>query len=298
MSASFLLPVLVVAAAVLLAQAMAPMLQPRARARALVIVGIGAATTWLWLVVAVAMGGLAEQVALERWIGWCPRLSLVDGHVLAWQGILGAALLASSSFGLLKAVRAQLCLRRELPHIDGSGVLVVDSPAPGAFAVPGRRGGVVVTQGMIATLDADEQQVLWAHETAHLRNNHHRFLILSDLFVGVLPLLSPVRRQLDFAIERWADEDSAARTGDRRLVARAIAKAGLASMGGGETRLAMANSSVPARVEAMLSAPRSANPVTHLALGAVGALGALAIGGSTIQLHHLLALARHVCTGG
>lgn len=266
-------------------------------AKALVVVGVGAASTWLWLLVMMTVGGLAGQQAVDRWIGWCPKLYLADGHVPLWQGIVGSALLALAAAGLMRAAWAQLQLRRSLPRCGETGVLLVDSMAPSAFTVPGRHGGVVVSRGMVAALDEDERRVLWAHEGAHLRNHHHRFLAVADLAAGVCPLLRPAARQVDFAIERWADEDSAECTGDRRLVARAIAKAALASIGQRDIRLAMSGSSVPARVEAMLSTPRTSGPAASAGVLSLVALAATAVGGSTIQLHHLLSLAQHVCGG-
>lgn len=272
-------------------------LRPHLAARALLIVGIAAASAWLWLLAALSVAGLAEQESIERWIGWCPRLYLADGHVPLWLGLGAFVLLVASLRGLARAFGAQVRLRRALPRCDDTGVLVVDSMTPRAFAVPGQGGGVVVSRGMIAALDADEQRVLWAHERAHLRNHHHRFLAAADLMVGVLPVLGPVARRLEFAIERWADEDSAERTGDRRVVARAIAKAALASIDQPDVRMAMAGCGVPARVEAMLAGPRSTGLAATVSPVVVAGLATASVAGSTIQFHHLLAFSRHICGG-
>ncbi|MDV9172605.1 M48 family metalloprotease, partial [Streptomyces sp. W16] len=44
---------------------------------------------------------------------------------------------------------------------------VVDSPHPDAYALPGRPHRIVVTTGMLRSLDAAEREALFAHERAH-----------------------------------------------------------------------------------------------------------------------------------
>lgn len=298
MSLSFVFPLLVVAAAFTLVQVLCRWLPPRAAAQAHAVVGVAAASAWLWTLFALTFGALAEQTEVERWVGWCPRLYLADDHVPWWVGLAAGSLLAASLAGIGRVSVAQIRLRRALPDCDGSGLLLVDSATPIAFTVPGRRGGVVVSRGMMAALDRDEQSVLWAHERAHLRNHHHRYLLAADLVAGVLPLLRPLAARINYSLERWADEDSASETGDRRLVARAIAKAALASVAHRDVRLAMASSSVPARVDAMLTLPRSRGLAATLVVLSVTGLSVMTVGGSTVQLHHLFVFARHLCGGG
>ncbi|MCY7419722.1 MAG: M56 family metallopeptidase [Chloroflexi bacterium] len=175
-------------------------------------------------------------------------------------------------------------------------MLVLDCDEPAAFAVPGRRGGIVVSRGMIDALDDGEQSVVWAHERAHLRNRHHWYLGAADLAAAALPALRPLASQVHFGTERWADEDSVRSTGDRRLVARTIAKAALASNAHRHPQMAMATSAVPGRVEALID---PSQPVLGTGPGIAVALSlmALTVGGSTIQLHHLVTLVEHVCGG-
>jgi hypothetical protein len=72
-----------------------------------------------------------------------------------------------------------------------------------------------------------------AHERAHLARRHHRLTTAAAAAAAVNPLLIPVRRAVEFLVERWADEDAAADVGDRDLTARAVARAALAASGPG-----------------------------------------------------------------
>src|SRR5205085_4994912 len=74
------------------------------------------------------------------------------------------------------------------------------------------------------------------------------------------PLLRPTARGVRLAVERDADEAAAAEVGDRRLVARALARAGLAKAGtssprrrGGAVALAATDGFVAQRAMALLS---------------------------------------------
>jgi hypothetical protein len=138
------------------------------------------------------------------------------------------------------------------PH----GLLVADWAAPLAVAVPGRPGHVLVTSGMLRLLDAPERRAVLAHERAHLAHRHHRAVAAVAAAAALNPLLRPVREAVTYLVERWADEDAAAAVGDRALVARAVARAALAT-----TRdvpapvLGMHGGVVVRRVQALLAPP-------------------------------------------
>ncbi|CAN5754244.1 hypothetical protein BH20ACT4_BH20ACT4_06730 [soil metagenome] len=67
------------------------------------------------------------------------------------------------------------------------------------------------------------------YERAHVTHHHHRHLATAEVAAAIMPLVRPLLTRLRFATERWADETAACEIGDRRLVARAIARAALAS---------------------------------------------------------------------
>ncbi len=293
---TFALPFVVAMVAAAAAAVAQRRLRPEIATQTLAVACVAAAAAWMWALLALVLGALAEVTSIDRWLAWCPNLYLADRHV-AWSiGVAAAVLLAASTAALVRCIRRTVAHRRRLPACGDDGVLVLECEEPTAFAVPGRRGGIVVSRGMIDALDDGERSVLWAHERAHLRNRHHWYLGASDLASAVLPALRPLARQVRFGTERWADEDSVRSTGDRLLVARAIAKAALASNGHRHPRMAMAASAVPARVEALVDPKRNILG-TGTGLAVATSIMVLTIGGSTIQLHHLVTLLEHVCGG-
>jgi Zn-dependent protease with chaperone function len=118
-------------------------------------------------------------------------------------------------------------LRNAGPAADG--VVVADWSEPLAIAVPGRPGEVLLTTGMIRVLGAAERRAVVAHERAHLAHRHHLAVQLAGAAAAVNPLLRPVRDTVGYLVERWADEEAARVVGDRDLVARAVARAALAT---------------------------------------------------------------------
>ncbi|MEU0524919.1 M56 family metallopeptidase [Streptomyces niveus] len=166
----------------------------------------------------------------------------------------------------------------------------------GAPARDGMSGGrIVVSTAMLACLDADERAALVAHERAHLAGHHHRYLLLVRFAARANPLLMPLRSAVAYATERWADEEAARVTGERRVVARAIGKAALVSRGTPTPTLTgfAAPGPVPRRVAALLEPAPSAVrwPPVFTAVGlaawaaAAGTLGsALSSANATVTL--------------
>jgi Zn-dependent protease with chaperone function len=104
-------------------------------------------------------------------------------------------------------------------------VLLVDDIVPEAFAVPGRRGVVVVTTALRDALSPAELAAVVRHEHAHLRGRHHFFVQAVEVAVCLNPLLYRWRAAVRFAAERHADESAA--QPDRDAAARAVAKVAL-----------------------------------------------------------------------
>ena len=146
----------------------------------------------------------------------------------------GAALLAvavaAAGRAAWRRVRALVSAARHARCLPGSSqVVVVPDGSPDAYAVPGWPGRIVVTAGMLDALNPDERRVLLAHERAHAQSHHYLFTALTHLAAAANPLLRPVAAAVTYTVERWADETAARDCGDRRLAARAIGKAALAS---------------------------------------------------------------------
>jgi Zn-dependent protease with chaperone function len=144
---------------------------------------------------------------------------------LAVSVLLAAALRRAARSGRDLAYAAWMC-RRLGP--GAGGLVVIEDEHPDAYALPGLDGRVIVSTGMLRALPADERRVLLAHEQAHLSHRHYLYVHLTELAAAANPLLRPLASAVQAAVERWADEIAATEVGDRRLVARALARAGLA----------------------------------------------------------------------
>ncbi|MFF7976308.1 M48 family metalloprotease [Streptomyces sp. NPDC007905] len=163
---------------------------------------------------------------------------------------------------VLRQTRAFRAARTEAGRGPAAGDLcVVDSPRPDAYALPGRPHRIVVTTAMLRSLDGPEREALFAHERAHNEGGHHYFLAAAELAAHCHPALRPVRETIRLAAERAADEAAAVSVGDRRLTARAIARAALAGQAARSERpdfaAAATTGPVPQRVQALLAAPRT-----------------------------------------
>jgi beta-lactamase regulating signal transducer with metallopeptidase domain len=193
---------------------------------------------------------------------------------LAWRAVRELRALAVE---LRDAAR----LRRTIRERSNARLAVIHDPVPAAHAVGGvltSRGAVVITSSMLALLDADEQAAVIAHEQAHLRQRHATFMAALRLCAALNPLIASMVRDMRFALERWADEDAAARTG-RTTLASALAKAALAVLdssahGPAAWALAFHRHGVTDRVAALLAEPnrRSTPAWALLALSLTAAL--------------------------
>jgi Zn-dependent protease with chaperone function len=147
-------------------------------------------------------------------------------------GLFALAALAGGAVRLTLDLRhrADAVRRLRAPGRPENGLVVADWAAPLAVAVPGRPGHVLVTSGMLRLLGAPERRAVLAHERAHLRHRHHLAVSAVAAAAAVNPLLRPVRETVTYLVERWADEEAATTVGDRGLVARAVARAALATV--------------------------------------------------------------------
>jgi Zn-dependent protease with chaperone function len=292
---ALLLPGLVAAVASMTAAMVHRWLRPSTAAPVLALVSVATALAVVWSLVLLAVGFLAHVAWLANVAAWCRTIDVAHVAVPPAAGLMSIGLLATMGCSMLRTG-----LRRGRPQGRPAAttelvVLPIDEPT--AYAVPGRPGHIVVSRGMLRALDDDERRVLLAHERAHLRLRHHQYLRLVDVAVAVVPLLSPMATRVRFATERWADEEAASQIGDRHLVARAVAQAALVTSGYPTPSLAFGGLGVPARVEALIGNEPPRGAATG-AVVAITAIAVLAVGGSTIQFHHLLAYASTVCSIG
>jgi len=230
-------------------------------------------------VLAVAAFVVLAQVPSVAALGHWSVAVVRHGHLVpvAAGVVAGVAVALLSTSAVWRAVRAgrDLALAARLCHQLGpavAGLVVVQDDIPDAYALAGLRGRVVVSTAMLQALPADERAVLLAHEAAHLSRRHHVYGQIVELAAAANPLLRSTARAVGTAVERWADEVAAAEVGDRRLAARALARAGLArseaAQDGGRSRqpaargaaLAAVDAHVGHRIRALLSPPPRRRP--------------------------------------
>ena len=287
---SVLLPLIVAVGLAIIVTATHRRLPPFVAARAVTItlaVVAAASVPTLWIV---SFGWLAHIPLLGGWLDWCAEALGVHGPIPAWFGV--PALLLS----IAGIVRTRTVLRgyRRLRHDHPGTVEIADHAQPFAFTLPGRGGHVVLSSGLIDMLDDAEQEVVLAHERAHARHRHDRYLLTAQLAAALIPPLRFLAGRLQFSLERWADEIAVAHCGDRSFVARTLGKVALRSITPAGA-MSFAGLGVPARVAALLSPPMTPlRSSSHAALwGAILATGMLA----ALQIHHLARLVTALCAG-
>ena len=246
-------------------------------------------SSFVTALILVMLASLSTIPFFDGVLGWC---AAVYGHAApAWAGLAAATALL---IGFVRLVSWHRRWQRAVrPWRDSGPIHIVSDGPPVALAVPGRPGTIVIGSALFSALDAREQAVVYAHERAHLQLHHDRFVRVGDVSAALVPALIPVARLLRFTTERWADEVAARRTGDRQLVARVVAKAALLSNGQRTLVPAIASTGPTARVEALLAeaSPRVSPVAVVTSIAAI----AIALGGSSVQLHHLAAFVSHVC---
>jgi beta-lactamase regulating signal transducer with metallopeptidase domain len=177
--------------------------------------------------------------------------------------IVVVSLLAAATYRAVQAVRALVVADRSMNQFTpvSGDLVIVDDDIPTAYSIGGWRGRIVVSTSMLTALSASERRVVLAHEESHLRHRHWLYVKLAAVAVAANPLLRPVVPSIKRGIERWADEDAAVSVGDRPLVARALARAALATAGRPiqpAVGLAIADDRVAERVTLLLApAPRA-----------------------------------------
>jgi len=286
--------------------------------------------TWLLCAAAVVLAGCAAA-ALALAAGFAaarqPALAQLGHYSLApfstrdpvpVAGGIGAALALAGAAAALAArsrhrVRALLLSYRRAARLTArDGIVVLPGPDLEAYALPGWPGRIVVSGGLLDLLEPRRRAALIAHERAHLAGRHHLFTITAWMAAAACPLLIPVARAVEFTVERWADEEAAAATGDRRLVAETIGQVAVMTAARGAARSTARSAlrlgvtgparrrpsvawagPVPRRVAALLAAPpRAQRRVLLAACAAVVLLAGLAVLDAARDLHALLELAQ------
>ncbi|MFL6112111.1 MAG: M56 family metallopeptidase [Catenulispora sp.] len=157
-------------------------------------------------------------------------LGLPQEIALALAGMLAVRLVGVTS---LSALRIERDLRRQRDAVDLAAehadhqLRVLEHAAPAAYCLPGTRPRIVITEGTIAALAADELEAVLAHERAHARWRHELVVQPFVAWESALPL-PPARRAtaaVTMLVEMLADDHAAHAVG-RPALARALVAIG------------------------------------------------------------------------
>ncbi|MFI8161835.1 M56 family metallopeptidase [Streptomyces microflavus] len=265
-------------------------LHPRRAARLLTTVAVILAScslVCLGLLVVVGTAQLPGNPLPDGWSDDEVREAVPHDAFAGKASILAlVAVTAACGFTVRRHYRFRARAHRTLAGLPGGGDLaVLPDDVPYAYALPGSPGRVMVSTAMLTALDPAERRALLAHERAHLEGRHHRLLLATRLAGCVNPLLRPLGAALVYSTERWADEEAARVTGDRRLTARAVGKAALISRPaprGAVVAGFAAAGPVPRRVAALLG-PVPPDRGWPPALTPAGAAAFVAAAGTTVS---------------
>ena len=294
MTAVLLAPMAVSVLLALTGTRLGKLLPPPTAVRLLTVTGLITALSTGFVLCVAAFVALAQIHAVAALGRWSARTVAAGEPLPLFLGLAcaaaSAALMAAAARHLALAGRdlaAAAAACRDL-GAGASGLVILNDDVPDAYALPGLKGRVVVSTAMLRELPAPERRVLLAHEMAHLRHRHHLYVLGADLSAAANPLLRPLADAVRQGIERWADEEAAAVTGDRHTTARALARASLAQHHATSRdrrlnlALRMAHSMVMVRTQALLApAPRSRPPLVF----AVGLLATVAVLGAVLAGH-------------
>jgi Zn-dependent protease with chaperone function len=214
-------------------------------------------------------------------------LVLVVLAVLPTAVVVAVALVAIGAFRTFTLLRQYRELRRD----ESRPIHIAQSHKPYAVTLPGRAGQIVISTAMVDLLDGDEQRIVIAHERAHARYRHDRYLLTAELAAAALPQLRALARRVNYSIERWADEAAAAACGDRWLVAITLGKVALQT--NPPTVAGFSGLGFASRMGALLEPPIPNPHRCHVL--ALWSSVVVTAGLSVFQLHHLERLLTALC---
>jgi Zn-dependent protease with chaperone function len=210
---------------------------------------------------------------------------VIPGHALS-VGLMTRVLWVAGRLAASRRTerrRHQLLIRlagRRLPEADA---VVLDSPGAAAYCVAGRSPTVIVTSGALDVLSAQQLGAVLAHEEAHLRARHHRWLSAATLAARSLPFV-PLLRETPARLARFLEMDAdelAAHQHDPQVLASALVAVGTTGPSGGisarqhETTTTATGGDAAARIRRLLrppeQLPRRRRTLAHAGVVAVTA---------------------------
>ena len=260
-----------------------PKLAARFVIASMILVAIAAAPT----AALVGLAFLAHAPVVGSGFRWCAHAIGMHDSVPSWLGLLALAMLLVGGGRAGRVMRQHRTLRLDAPL----PVHIAHSHTPYAVTLPGRGGQIVMSTALVDILDDTEREVVLAHEQAHARFRHDRYLLAAELVAAAIPPLRAMARRAQYSVERWADEAAATACGDRRLVALTLGKVALHSTP--RTVAAFSGLGVAARIGALLEPP-VAGPNRALSAALWSSVGATAVL-CAAQLHGIGRLVAILC---
>ncbi|MGH2658319.1 MAG: M56 family metallopeptidase [Actinomycetota bacterium] len=281
---------------------------PRWRVRLGFLTIIGMMITAVSLVAAILLPEVLFVSSIHEIWGICKAAFRAIGmHPLGrWTSIVAGVVLAAmfgrfawAFIASLRATRRARVTRSE-PRwtlAGGARVYVLPLDFPEAYSVPGVRGQVIVTRGLLKALEKDEQRAVLLHEEGHIRARHHLLLSVARAAEAALAPLAPARwalAALEQALEEAADEYAAARLGSMP-VATGLSKAALAGLSSPVGALSLGSGhDVPARVRRLLDMPKVPRWVPVACLLALAALLGVVVATQVIAGFAVVAATHHL----
>jgi Zn-dependent protease with chaperone function len=181
---------------------------------------------------------------------------------------------------------------------NGYQVHVLPVDLPEAYSVPGLRGQVVLTRGLLRVLDEDEQRAVLMHEEGHLRARHHQLLSFTKAVETALSPIVPAGwalAGLEQSVEEAADEYAASRLGSALPVATGLSKAALAGLSSPLGALSIGSGpDIPGRVRRLLDVPDVPRWMPIACVAAVALLLAVLTATQVIAGFALVAATHHL----
>jgi len=154
-----------------------------------------------------------------------------------------------------------------------STAVVLETPQPAVYCVPGRPATIVLTTGALAVLDQPQLLAVLAHEHAHLAGRHHLLVTLGKAaraaFPGV-PLFTRGADEIARLAEMRADDVAARRRGRDTLLRALVAMGTGRPLPAPSASLAATGGAVTVRVRRLLDPPSGTSRACHgLALAGI-----------------------------
>jgi hypothetical protein len=149
----------------------------------------------------------------------------------------------------------------EGPGAVQARTVVLESPRPVAYCVPGRPAAIVLSTGALALLDPTQLTAVLAHERAHLAGRHHLLISLTRVLAvtfPAVPLFTKGAAEVERLAEMCADDAAARRSGRGALLTALLAigtGTAVPATALARTALAATGGEVGARVQRLLEPP-------------------------------------------